>query len=67
MKLKKLILHIGVHKTGSTAMQTFLFENSEELNKQGFYMPVFLYGEENKPAKLRYSIINKETLSNYNI
>lgn len=60
MKCKKLILHIGVHKTGTTAMQTFLYENGEALNKQGYYMPEFLYGPEHKPAILRYSIIKKE-------
>lgn len=58
MKLKKLILHIGVHKTGTTAIQTFLYENRDLLNRQGFYMPVFLYCQENKPADLRYSIID---------
>ncbi len=58
-KMKKLILHIGVHKTGSTAIQIFLFENNEILNQQGFYMPDFLYGSEHKPAELRYSIILK--------
>ena len=60
MKCKKLILHIGAHKTGTTAIQTFIYENREALNKQGFYMPDFLFCEEHKPAELRYSIINKD-------
>ena len=59
-KCKKLILHIGVHKTGTTAIQTFLYENREALNKQGFYMPDFLFCAEHKPVELRYSIIEKE-------
>ena len=59
-KVKKLILHIGVHKTGTTAIQTFLYQNREALQGQGFYMPEFLFCEEHKPVELRYSIINKE-------
>lgn len=61
MKLKKLILHIGVHKTGSTAIQTFLYKNNNLLNKQGFYMPDFLYCPEHKPAEIRYSILKKDS------
>lgn len=60
MKLKKLILHIGVHKTGSTAIQSFLYKNNDLLNNQGFYMPDYLYCAEYKPADLRYSIIKKD-------
>ncbi|BES66413.1 hypothetical protein SANA_28520 [Gottschalkiaceae bacterium SANA] len=60
MKCKKLILHIGVHKTGTTAIQTFIYENRQALNKQGFYMPAFLFCEEHKPAELRYSILKQD-------
>ena len=52
MKLKKLILHIGVHKTGSTAIQSFLYRNNTLLNEQGFYMPDYLFCSENKPARM---------------
>ncbi|WP_257287525.1 hypothetical protein [Endozoicomonas sp. SESOKO2] len=33
--MKKLILHIGTWKTGTTTIQNYLFNNSEELAKQG--------------------------------
>ena len=46
-----LLLHIGTPKTGTTALQKFLAENSEELKKQGWDVPDMLkewqiqYGE----------------------
>lgn len=46
-----LLLHIGTPKTGTTALQKFLSENSEELKKQGWDFPDMLkewqiqYGE----------------------
>ena len=33
----KLILHIGTHKTGTTALQRFLYANREPLAVQGFH------------------------------
>jgi hypothetical protein len=33
----KLILHIGTHKTGTTALQQFLYANRERLAARGFY------------------------------
>ena len=33
--LKRIILHIGPHKTGSTAIQQFLFKNSGLLEEKG--------------------------------
>ena len=33
----KLILHIGTHKTGTTALQRFLYANPEPLAANGFY------------------------------
>ncbi len=43
MKQKRLILHIGLHKTGTSAIQRFLFENAEALSEQGFLYPVGLF------------------------
>lgn len=57
IKCQKLILHIGVHKTGTTAIQSFLFENIERLRDRGFYLPDYLFCPEHKPAALRYAII----------
>ncbi|MBR1630056.1 MAG: hypothetical protein IJ679_12465 [Lachnospiraceae bacterium] len=36
-------LHIGMPKTGTTAIQCFLRDNREELKKQGFCYPDFGY------------------------
>jgi hypothetical protein len=33
----KLILHIGTHKTGTTALQQFLYANRERLHASGFH------------------------------
>ncbi len=33
----KLILHIGTHKTGTTALQQFLYANREPLVGHGFH------------------------------
>lgn len=59
MKCKKLILHIGVHKTGTTAIQTFLYENREVFRKRGFFVPDFIHSAKNKPGILRDSIRKK--------
>jgi len=36
---KKLVIHIGTHKTGSTAIQLFLWRNRDELLKNGITYP----------------------------
>ena len=33
--MNKVILHIGLHKTGTTALQTFLFDNADLLSEKG--------------------------------
>ncbi len=35
----KIFLHIGNYKTGSTAIQSFLFQNRERLRELGYYVP----------------------------
>lgn len=37
--MRNLVLHIGVAKTGSTALQKFLQGNRELLARHGFYYP----------------------------
>lgn len=37
--MKKLILHIGTEKTGTTTIQHFCHQNRELLEEQGFYYP----------------------------
>jgi hypothetical protein len=39
--IKKIFVHIGVHKTGSTSIQQMLGRNREILIKHGFLYPVF--------------------------
>jgi len=38
--MSKLLLHIGPHKTGSTYIQKFFFENSDELRRLGVNYPM---------------------------
>lgn len=33
------VVHIGMHKTGSTAIQSALHKHHSELARQGFYYP----------------------------
>ena len=40
-KKKKFILHIGTNKTGTTAIQSFLYNNSQQLRNFGFHYPDF--------------------------
>jgi glycosyltransferase involved in cell wall biosynthesis len=37
---KRLYLHIGTHKTGSTSIQYFLDHNRDELKRRGLYYPI---------------------------
>ena len=49
-KKKKFILHIGTNKTGTTAIQTFLFKNRKKLAEKGINYPnigIHGYGHHN--------------------
>ena len=37
--MKKLFLHVGYHKTGTSALQYFFWNNCATLNRFGFYYP----------------------------
>lgn len=50
---KRLILHVGIHKTGTTSIQTFLSENAEKLKSYGYYVPVNHFDFENKATQFR--------------
>jgi hypothetical protein len=59
----KIILHIGTHKTGTTALQKFLLINSKSLIDGGVLYPSFLLGEStNQFSYLATLIKNKKTL-----
>jgi hypothetical protein len=40
---RTLYLHVGMPKTGSTAIQNYLYLNRESLNQQGFYYPLTIH------------------------
>ena len=40
-KMHTLVFHIGTPKTGTTSIQTFLYNNSEELKRYGWCYPPF--------------------------
>lgn len=44
----KCYLHIGTEKTGTTTIQSFLYENRERLADQGFYYPLSLRYPDNR-------------------
>lgn len=37
--MRKIFIHCGLHKTGTTALQTALFKNRKELSLQNFHYP----------------------------
>ena len=39
MKNKQIIVHVGPHKTGTSALQYFLLKSQNELKKVGYYYP----------------------------
>ena len=47
-KFKKIYVHIGLGKTGTTTIQNFLFNNRLQLLKQNIVVPVFPINEINK-------------------
>lgn len=47
MNRKQLILHIGTHKTGSTALQQFLWDHRRRLSRHGIGLYRGLYKKEN--------------------
>lgn len=44
MKSDKIYVHIGTHKTGSTALQIFLYQNSKILERSGIHYPTLAVG-----------------------
>ena len=44
--MKRVILHAGTHKTGTTALQVFATRNPEVLARYGIYYPIALHQQE---------------------
>lgn len=60
--MKKLILHIGSEKTGSTSIQNFLYSNKAALQSQGIYVPSFM---EKQNSDLVISCLNEGKYDEY--
>ena len=56
IKLKKLIIHPGFHKTGTTSLQQALTASREDLRKENFYYPKIGGGAQHRPA---WAVIEK--------
>ncbi len=68
---KKLVLHIGQHKTGSKFLQTFLALNGRNLNSHGILYPTTLNYQEvsayrNSHFNL-YALLRKEIIESCNV
>jgi hypothetical protein len=64
--MKQILLHIGTPKTGTTALQNFLFKHSDKLNSQGIlYSRNFLRGNKSRIRghhSLAYDVLGKKGL-----
>ena len=61
-KMKKVWLHIGTHKTGTTTLQKFFFENKEVLLQRGLYYPTegsYFYQEGENHSLLAHALRNE--------
>lgn len=59
--MKKLWLHIGTHKTGSTSLQNFFVKNKNKLEELGVYYPTegaYFYPGEGSQSLLSHSLRN---------
>ncbi len=63
--MKKIVLHIGTEKTGTTSIQTFLSANRERLSKQGIHVPDFLGGDCHR--KLAVMAFNEDRSDDYTV
>ena len=60
--MKKVWLHIGTHKTGTTTLQKFFFENKEVLLQRGLYYPTegsYFYQEGENHSLLAHALRNE--------
>jgi hypothetical protein len=68
-KKPKLFIHIGTHKTGSTSIQTFLFQNQKILRENGFLTPKPFFLSDimgfDDQLVLKYHTIEEELIYDY--
>ncbi|MEQ9009390.1 MAG: hypothetical protein RLP12_16020, partial [Ekhidna sp.] len=51
--MSEIVIHIGTHKTGTTAIQSFFHQNRKALGDTGFWYPGYnLIDKKNHPAHL---------------
>ena len=56
--MEKIIIHIGMPKTGSTTIQEYLKENKEQLYEKGYFIPSF-YGSGVNSWPLTFNFMNE--------
>ncbi|MDZ4365885.1 MAG: hypothetical protein U0987_02465 [Afipia sp.] len=56
---QKLFIHIGPHKTGTSSLQRFLFNNQKELLKRGVFYPIAGLGARHAQHRFAFSIRGK--------
>jgi len=61
--MKKILLHIGPHKTGSTYIQKRLYENRTALLKNNIYYPEIDIGKQWGHIKLAQDIIKRDRVA----
>jgi hypothetical protein len=60
--MRKIYLHIGTEKTGTTSIQSFLSRNTTKLNSQDFYVPEFLGFSNRKITGLAFNLSSSDDL-----
>lgn len=57
-----LLIHIGMPKTGTTALQNFLLVNNDKLEKYGWCYPILNDGQAGELERLELSDIKKAAM-----
>jgi hypothetical protein len=60
--MRKIYLHIGTEKTGTTTIQSFLSKNIARLNEQDFYIPEFLGESHRKITGIAFNSSSSDDL-----
>lgn len=56
---QKLFIHIGPHKTGTSSLQRFLFNNQKALLKRGVFYPIAHLSDFDAQHRLAFAILGK--------